>query len=201
MTDDDRAPQGAPRRMIPHEGTLVRPERHVLSREEPPSYAAADPALRQQLGALAARYCPAWLRGQVDDIAQAAWLRIASASVRHEGKRSPGASLLAKAAYCATIDEIRRRRRRHEVPLADEHRAADPDPHRALEARDTGRAIRECLARMLRDRRRAVTLRLLGHSVAEAARLLDWPAKRAENLVLRGLADLRRCLAGKGIVP
>ncbi len=179
----------------------MRPEVRVESRREPPSLAAADPALREQLGALAARYCPAWLRGQADDIVQAAWLRVASASVRGEGDRPPGASLLAKAAYCATIDEIRRRRRRNEVPLADEHRAAGPDPQRALEARDTGRAIRECLGHMLQDRRRAVTLRLLGHSVSEAARLLEWPAKRAENMVLRGLADLRRCLAAKGIRP
>ena len=47
----------------------------------------------------------------------------------------------------------------------------------------------------------AVTLYLQGHSVPEAARVLDWPAKRTENLVYRGLADLRECLMKKGIQP
>ena len=33
----------------------------------------------------------------------------------------------------------------------------------------------------------------------EVGRLLGWAAKRAENLVYRGMADLRGCLGGKGI--
>ena len=52
---------------------------------------------------------------------------------------------------------------------------------------------------MKRERRLAVTLHLQGHSVPEAARLLDWAVKRTENLVYRGLADLRECLTAKGI--
>jgi RNA polymerase sigma-70 factor (ECF subfamily) len=40
---------------------------------------------------------------------------------------------------------------------------------------------------------------LHGHSVAEVAALLGWRFKKAENLVYRGLADLRRCLATKGL--
>ena len=44
-------------------------------------------------------------------------------------------------------------------------------------------------------------LHLQGHSVPDAARLLGWPAKRTENLVYRGLADLRRCLIAKGHTP
>ena len=35
----------------------------------------------------------------------------------------------------------------------------------------------------------------------EAAGILDWSAKRVENLVYRGLADLRDCLAAKGFKP
>jgi RNA polymerase sigma-70 factor (ECF subfamily) len=46
-----------------------------------------------------------------------------------------------------------------------------------------------------------VTLYLQGHSVPDAARILDWPAKRTENLVYRGLADLRACLSNKGLRP
>jgi RNA polymerase sigma-70 factor (ECF subfamily) len=46
-----------------------------------------------------------------------------------------------------------------------------------------------------------VTLYLQGHTVPETARVLDWPAKRADNLVYRGLADLRQCLLAKGLRP
>jgi RNA polymerase sigma-70 factor (ECF subfamily) len=54
---------------------------------------------------------------------------------------------------------------------------------------------------MKRERRLAVILHLQGHSVREAARLLDWAFKRTENLVYRGLADLRACLQSKGMTP
>ena len=54
---------------------------------------------------------------------------------------------------------------------------------------------------MSKDRRLAVTLYLQGHTVPEAARILGWAAKRTENLVYRGLADLRQCLLGKGHTP
>jgi RNA polymerase sigma-70 factor (ECF subfamily) len=35
--------------------------------------------------------------------------------------------------------------------------------------------------------------------VPELGRLLGWNAKKAENLVYRGLADLRGCLTEKGV--
>ncbi len=162
-------------------------------------HADPDAALRARLHEHVARYCPAWLRDEADDIAQKAWLRLRGAPAE---RGEPGPALIARVAYCATVDEIRRRRRRREVPLDDRPAAhPDGDPARAVGAHELRRSIEECLARMLRDRRLAVTLRLLGHSVPDCARLLDWPAKRAENLVLRGLSDLRRCLASKGIEP
>ena len=75
------------------------------------------------------------------------------------------------------------------------------DPERVAASRQIGRGIQDCLSRMQRDRRLAVTLHLQGHSVPDAARVLDWPAKRTENLVYRGMADLRECLMSKGIQP
>ena len=54
---------------------------------------------------------------------------------------------------------------------------------------------------MKRERRLAVTLHLQGHTVPQAARLLDFSPKQTENLVYRGLADLRACLLAKGIRP
>jgi RNA polymerase sigma-70 factor, ECF subfamily len=52
---------------------------------------------------------------------------------------------------------------------------------------------------MVAPRRHAVTLNLQGHSVPDIGRLLGWTAKKAENLVYRGMADLRSCLSSKGI--
>jgi RNA polymerase sigma-70 factor (ECF subfamily) len=75
------------------------------------------------------------------------------------------------------------------------------NPERSAAAEEIGRGIRDCLAAMKRERRLAVALHLQGHRIAEAARLLDCDEKRAENLVYRGLDDLRRCLAAKGFEP
>jgi RNA polymerase sigma-70 factor, ECF subfamily len=120
-----------------------------------------------------------------------------------EGNRPFASSYLYKAAYSALVDEIRRVRRRREEALDDGEVAAaavtQQDPERLAASREIGRAIQDCLSRMSRERRLAVTLYLQGHSVPEAARVLDWPAKRTENLVYRGLAELRECLTSKGM--
>ena len=78
---------------------------------------------------------------------------------------------------------------------------AAADPEREAASREIARGIRACLQEMVRDRRLAVTLHLQGHSVGDAARILEWAQKRTENLVYRGLADLRACLAAKGLRP
>jgi RNA polymerase sigma-70 factor (ECF subfamily) len=44
-----------------------------------------------------------------------------------------------------------------------------------------------------------VTLHLQGHSVPQVAGFFAWNTKRAENLVYRGLSDLRQCLESKGL--
>jgi len=120
-----------------------------------------------------------------------------------EGNRPFPSSYLYKAAHSALVDEIRRVRRRREVDLEDEEVArvavTPQDPERITASREVGRGILDCLAQMSRERRLAVTLYLQGHSVPEASRVLDWPAKRTENLVYRGLADLRECLMSKGM--
>ena len=64
--------------------------------------------------------------------------------------------------------------------------------------RELGLAIRRCLGRLISPRRKAVTLYLLGYSVPESARMLEWSAKRTENLTYRGLSSLRGCLREKG---
>lgn len=160
--------------------------------------------LRQPLAAIVRRICPAWLTAQADDLVQNALLRVHDVA-RREGNPRFGASYLWRVAHSVMIDEIRNRRRRGEVSLTDEVKklrvSSEPDPELRAAGRQTGLAIRECLRRLVEARRRAVTLYLLGHSVPESARLLRWSPKKTENLVYRGLADLRQCLRAKGIEP
>lgn len=163
--------------------------------------------LRARLQRAVGRVCPPWLIDRRDDLVQMATLRVLEARPPVEGNPGVAASYLYRVAYTTLIDEIRRVRRRPEVPLDDEEgesravAATGPDPERVYAARQIGVAIQDCLLRLVHDRRLAVTLHLQGHTVEEAASLLGWGAKRTENLVYRGLADLRRCLDGKGVVP
>lgn len=166
--------------------------------------------LRKDLERAVARLCPGWLSGQRDDLVQAAVMRVmqivkADAS-GERGRRALASFYLHKVAHSALVDEIRRVRRRHESPLDDPANvppaaAAHLNPERMAASHQIGRGIQDCLTRMSRERRLAVTLHLQGHTVPEASRILDWSAKRTENLVYRGLADLRECLMMKGMRP
>ncbi len=160
--------------------------------------------LRRALASAVARVVPGWLATHREDLVQSAMMRIVQV-VEHEpsGERL-SAGYLWRVAYSVTIDEIRRQRARSEGPLDDPDRetgATQPSPERAAAGRQIGAGIRDCLAGLADDRRRAVTLYLLGHGVTEIATLLGWNVKRAENLTGRGLADVRACLASKGMEP
>ena len=165
--------------------------------------------LRQDVAKAIARICPRWMTDRRDDLVQATVVRV----MRIAGKRSAGGernqpfptSYLYKVAYSVLVDEIRRVRRQRETGLDDEAVApvaiARENPERTTASKEVGRSIQECLMGMKRERRLAVALHLQGHTVPEVARILDWAAKQAENLVYRGLADLRKCLMAKGVGP
>ena len=179
----------------------MRDERHEAS----PSAAATtdDQALRNRLLAAVRRRCPAWLANDAEDIVQTAMIRIVDLRTRSGGSTTFGASYLERAAQNATIDAIRAKFRRRESALEPEGddviepREARPrDPELGV---DVQRSLRECLANLIRTRRVAVACRLFGYSGPEAASLTGWSAKRLEHLTARGLADLRACLASKGI--
>jgi RNA polymerase sigma-70 factor (ECF subfamily) len=174
----------------------VQPDRVTAEMEE----------VRRHLVAAVRRVCPPSIAGEADDLVQRAWLKLMRSENRGEGNPAPSASYLWRVAYTAVIDEIRRRDRRREVPLIEDSAAAipatsQPDPEREAASRGIGAAIRDCLLKMVDARRRAVTLHLLGHTVPEIADLLGHRVKQSDNLVYRGMADLRRCLSGKGITP
>lgn len=162
-------------------------------------------AIRRSLARAVERVCPAWLAGQRDDIVQTATLRVLAA-VR-ERDEEVGDAYLWRVAYTTTVDEIRRARARsrNEVELVDPEPPAAagggerPDDH--AHGRRLADGISDCVGRLAEPRRLAVTLYLQGHGIGETAALLGWEAKRVENLIYRGLADLRGCLTGKGITP
>lgn len=86
-------------------------------------------------------------------------------------------------------------------PAEEARRTAAEEPDRAARANEIRGALRDCLLSMRENRSLAVTLYLQGHTTPETGRLLGWTATKAENLIFRGLADLRRCLAAKGMRP
>ena len=77
----------------------------------------------------------------------------------------------------------------------------DADPERRSIDRQLTLALRDCLAHQVETRRIAVTLNLQGYTAPETAQLLDWTVRKVENLVFRGVADLRKCLSEKGLEP
>jgi RNA polymerase sigma-70 factor (ECF subfamily) len=155
------------------------------------------------------RVCPRWMADRADDLVQVALMRVMEIQRKKEGTAEFSSFYLKKAAYSAMIDEIRRLRRRQEVSMEGggeeedavtyDPAAPDPDPERGAAGKEIGRAIRDCLGLMVAPRRHAVTLNLQGHSVPEIGNLMGWTAKKAENLVYRGMSDLRGCLGNKGI--
>ncbi|HKD11347.1 MAG TPA: RNA polymerase sigma factor [Thermoanaerobaculia bacterium] len=162
--------------------------------------------LRRQLARSVSRICPGWLAASRDDIVQVALLRLVQICGQAERSEPYPSSYLRKVAYSAMIDEMRRLRRAREVALDPEHEdrpALDTgsNPERNRAGREIGRAIEVCLGGLRRERRMAVTLHLLGHPVGEIAKLAAWNLKRAENLVYRGLDDLRACLTARGLAP
>ena len=153
--------------------------------------------------------CPHWLRDRTDDIVQNAVIRVLRLLEQSEGKRELAPSYLWKVAYTAMIDEVRRvhpeRYESLEGAVADgappSHASKALDPESETSGRELGAAIQSCLQTLVRPRRLAVALYLYGHGVPEAARLMGWDAKRTENLVYRGLNDMRKCLSAKGLEP
>jgi RNA polymerase sigma-70 factor (ECF subfamily) len=146
------------------------------------------------------------LSAERDDIVQVALLRVVKTATAREGNEPMAASYIWKAAFSATIDEIRRRDRRPESPLDDDsavmiQAAAGASPESSAAGRQLGAAIRACLERLPAERRRSVVLFLLGHTVRDVADRFGWDLKRADNLIYRGMAALRTCLAAKGLHP
>jgi RNA polymerase sigma-70 factor (ECF subfamily) len=165
-----------------------------------------DPdSLRRQLSAAIATLHPRIPGHEREDLVHNAMIRLLAAHARGGG-RGVNASYVWRTAHSVALDELDRAGRRVEAQVASEDLERHPaarsgDPERQAALAELRAALRECLSALAADRRRAVVLQWLGHPPAETGRLLGWSAKRAANLCYRGLADLRLCLARKGIHP
>jgi RNA polymerase sigma-70 factor (ECF subfamily) len=184
----------------------VDPRQPIVSDDhEPFDYVT----LRRDIAHVLARLGSNWTADRRDDLVQTALMRIMRIAQGRppsgEGNRTVSMSYLYKVAYSVLVDQARQLNRRRETELDEEAigltASASDNPERTSASREIGRGIRECLRAMKRERRLAVTLHLQGHSVSDAARILAWTPKRTENLVYRGMADLRECLTAKGMRP
>jgi RNA polymerase sigma-70 factor (ECF subfamily) len=133
------------------------------------------------------RHCPSDLLGTREDLVQVAILKLVE-NRAHEENAEPKASYLRKIAFTVVIDELRRRKR------GAAYRQQAMNLETSVESPEIGLAIRQCLRKLPADRRAVVTLYLQRSRLSESARALGWPEKRTENLLYRGLKQLRLCL-------
>ena len=172
--------------------------------DQPPA-AGTSPdfeALREVLGRLVRKVCPAWLASERDDLVQSACLRIVKKWHAAEEPVSLGSSYLWMVAHSTVMDEIRRRRRSHEVAWDGVERDESAAEASTAETRQAPGELRDAIRLGLKSltdsRRRAVLLYLHGFSLEESARILGWNTKRVDNRRYHGLRDLRDYLAQRG---
>lgn len=152
--------------------------------------------------AVAARVGGALTEAQRDDIRQnvliALWKRLEQAVPIERPS-----SYIFKAAVRETSRVVRREleRRQRSETLDDvaEPASERDDPQRQLDSQRHGTMIRECVAELPDDRRRAVKAHLAGFDVNEMMDHYGWSYQKARNLVARGMNDLRLALAKKGL--
>ena len=146
----------------------------------------------------AGRYCVnPDLRDDVQQLAAMRVLRVARREGRPVGTYSD--RYLFRVARTVQLDVARRAACRPADRLDDPAAPMIDTPESRAAGRELGATIASCLRRLLPDRRAAVELHLVGHNVPQVADELGTDRKRAENLVYRGLADLRRALTDAGL--
>ncbi len=133
------------------------------------------------------------------DAAQNALIAIVRGLPNFDG-RSSFSSWAYRVATNASLDELRRRKRRGTVGLPDDDLAADPTPlDRSLEATVGNRLdVDEALARIPEEFRVPVVMRdLLDFDYAEIASTLGIPAGTVRSRIARGRAALARVLGNQ----
>ena len=186
-----------------HDGDAQRPD------DGSPDDELEDPefeVLRRRVVSAVRRHCPPRLAGEAEDIVQNVLLKLLKSARKSDGNKTFTSVYLEKSACGAVVDEIRRACRRREAPVQepdgmDAMASKRAGPDRGSSSRELARGILGCLTRLSRSRRLVVTLYIHGCTVPEAAARRGWTLSKTESLVYRGMADLRRCLARKGLTP
>jgi RNA polymerase sigma-70 factor, ECF subfamily len=133
------------------------------------------------------------------DAAQNALIAIVRGLPKFDG-RSSFSSWAYRVATNASLDELRRRKRRGTVGLPDDDLAGDPTPiDRSLEATVGNRLdVDEALTRIPEEFRVPVVMRdLLDFDYAEIAHTLGIPAGTVRSRIARGRAALARELGNQ----
>lgn len=157
-------------------------------------------------------HCPRDMGLNSDDLMQEACLRLWRAlSSEKEIQNVP--SYLYRIAATVTIDAVRRvkARREEQMHFASEQNGAleeRPESVQPVDARASPEVsaghqqlmeiVKETLAGLLENRRRAVGLHLQGWNILEIAELMGWSEAKTRNLMYRGLDELRRQLRDQG---
>jgi RNA polymerase sigma factor (sigma-70 family) len=155
------------------------------------------------------RVCPKDLGLQYDEIEQDARLRLWR-TLESEREIHDPASYLYRIAATATLDAIRRVKRKREEQIIEEGEEdhAIPQllvtnpvhaPDRAAERQQLVSKVRAAIARLPDNRRTAVGLHLEGLTTQEIANVSGWSEPKARNLVYRGLQEVRQYLKEVGI--
>ncbi len=157
------------------------------------------------------RLCPKDIGLDFSDIEQEARLRLWNALQSESEIRNP-ASFLYRVALTTTLDAFRRikAKREEQLRLAEDEDEDEVAPHAfssdpryspelEAERQQLVAKVRNALARLSDNRRRAVALYLEGFNSQEIADLLGWTEAKARNLLYRGRQDLRMELCREGI--
>ena len=141
--------------------------------------------------------------GLAEDVAQDAFIRAYRKATTFRGG-APVKAWLYRIAINRAYDELRRIRRKREVPLED---AGLPERGRAsseaiAEAKELQRQIALALAKLRPEYRTPLVLREIeGMTYREIAEFLDWPLGTVQTRIHRGRLELRSHLAElKGLV-
>jgi len=134
--------------------------------------------------------CAGLLASEREDLVQSALLRLLERGQR-EDFSVRGPSYFWMVAQSVMVDELRRQgRQRRFAERTNGEGAATRDPVDGIQ-------LRRCVECLEERRRLAVTLHLAGLRIPEVARSAGWTDKQAENLIYRGLRDLRVCMGGR----
>jgi RNA polymerase sigma-70 factor (ECF subfamily) len=165
--------------------------------------AASHTAGLEVLAQSIARSCPAWLRSEQADLFQNAVRRLLEVEAQADRTRDLCRSYLYRIARSVVIDEIRKRRTLQYSDDEDVETQRSPisTPEETAHGNEIRSAVRQSMVELSESRRVAVSHFLQGYTIKECAEAMGWTEKRAENLVYRGIAELRRLLVERGLHP